>query len=104
MGLGVVERMKGNYTKAKDFYEQAIKINRNNPDVYSSLLMLEIKEGNYNEAVKLGEKARTLNFINMRPGILGNLVVAYHLNNQIEERDKLLLEGRSCDLSPILKR
>lgn len=90
VGLGVIERMKGNYEGARKYYEEAIKVNPRNPDSYSSLLVLELKKKNYPKAVELGEKARTLNLINKRPGILGNLAIAYHYNNQFQERDETL--------------
>jgi|GEM_PF-2180645 len=92
VGLGIVERMKGNYVKARAYYENAIAINPYNPDCYASLLILEIKNKNYSKAVELGEKARGLDLIKTRPGILGNLVIAYHLNHQIKERDNALAE------------
>ena len=92
IGLGIVQRMKGNYAKARAYYEKAIEVNPNNPDAYSSLLVLEIKNENYPKAVALGEKARGMKLLDTRPGVLGNLVVAYHLNNQFEERDKALSE------------
>ncbi len=92
VGLGVIQRMKGNYGKARDYYEKAIEINPKNPDAYSSLLVLEIKNKNYAKAVQLGEKAWKMKLADTRPGILGNLVIAYHFNNQFEERDKALAE------------
>ena len=92
IGLGVVERMRGNYSKAKTYYLSVLKVNPNNADAYSSMLVLEIKNRNYANAVALGEKARGLELINKTPGILGNLVIAYHLNKQIKERDQALAE------------
>jgi tetratricopeptide (TPR) repeat protein len=92
VGLGIIERMKGNYAKARQYYESAMAINPNNPDCYASLLILEIKNKNYSKAVELGEKARGLSLTKTRPGILGNLVIAYHLNHQIKERDNALAE------------
>jgi tetratricopeptide (TPR) repeat protein len=94
IGLGIVARMQGDYAKARQYYERAIEINPNNPDSYASLLVLEIKNKNYAKAVELGEKARDMNLIKTRPGILGNLVLAYHLNNQVKERDRTLAELR----------
>lgn len=92
VGLGVVERMKGNYGKARTYYERVLEINASNADAYSSLLILEIKNRNYSKAVSLGETARQKEFLKTSPGILGNLVIAYHLNNQPKERDELLAE------------
>ncbi|MNK34422.1 Photosystem I assembly protein Ycf3 [compost metagenome] len=92
IGLGVVERMKGNYSKAKAYYESALKLNPKSADAYASMLVLEIKNRNYASAVALGEKAKGLGFIDKTPGILGNLVVAYHFNKQIKERDQGLAE------------
>ncbi|WP_052461173.1 tetratricopeptide repeat protein [Psychroserpens mesophilus] len=101
IGLGVIQRMKGNYEKARNYYEKAIKLNPKNPDSYSSLLVLEIKNKNYQKAVELGEKAKELKLTDTRPGILGNLVVAYHLNNQSEERDNVLAELEKMDYEDI---
>lgn len=101
VGLGIIQRMKGNYAKAREYYEKAIEVNPNNPDSYSSLLVLEIKNENYPKAVQLGEKARSMKLTDTRPGILGNLVVAYHLNNQLEERDNALSELEKMDYRDI---
>jgi tetratricopeptide (TPR) repeat protein len=101
VGFGMVERMKGNYIKAREYYENAIAINPDNPDSYSSLLVLEIINKNYPKAVELGEKARRLNLTKTRPGVLGNLVIAYHLNHQIKERDLVLAELRKMNYPDI---
>jgi len=101
VGLGIIERMKGNYAKARQYYENAMAINPNNADCYASLLILEIKNKNYSKAVELGEKARGLSLTKTRPGILGNLVIAYHLNHQIRERDQALAELKKMNYADI---
>src|SRR5687767_8129299 len=47
VGLGVIARMQGKYEEAKRRYNEALKINPANPEAYSSLLILELKKGNY---------------------------------------------------------
>lgn len=92
VGLGVIARNNGNHLLAREMYEKALTINPSNPDAYSSLLMLEIFDKNYSKAVELGEKAEGLVFSDSKAGIIGNLVVAYHLNGQFEQRDLKLAE------------
>ena len=92
MGLGVIERYKGKHQLAKEMYEKALKINPRNAEAYSSLLMLEIFNKNYSNAVILGEKAVSLMIIKDNPGILGNLVIAYHMNNQLLKRNSALAD------------
>ena len=88
VGLGVCARNKGDHQLAKQMYEKALQINPRNPEVYTCLLMLEILNKNYSKAVELGEKAKMLNLSDNNHGILANLIVAYHLNDQREERDR----------------
>ncbi|WP_299315916.1 hypothetical protein [uncultured Aquimarina sp.] len=101
IGLGIVNRMKKNYDSARFYYNKAIKFNANNPDVYSSLLILELKNKNYNKAVELGEKAWAMKNKNTRPGVLGNLIIAYHYNNQLERRDEALIELENLNYKDI---
>jgi Flp pilus assembly protein TadD len=92
VGLGVIARNKGNHILAKEMYEKALKVNPRNPDAYSSLLMLEIFNKNYSKAVELGEKAKMLNIAENKPGLIANLIIAYHLNDQPKERNKEFAE------------
>ena len=92
IGLGITHRMNKNYDSARVYYNRAIQLNTKNPDIYSSLLVLELKSKNYKKAVELGEKAWAMKTKNTRAGVLGNLVIAYHYNNQIEKRDRALTE------------
>lgn len=89
-GLGVLERKKKNYDKAADYYNQALAIEPNFGRAYGGLMLIELKRGNYAKAVELGEKG-----IALEPEALymkGQLSLAYHLNNQLDKRDKLIKE------------
>jgi tetratricopeptide (TPR) repeat protein len=90
VGLGVVERMKGNYGKAKAYYEKALQLNPDDPSVYTSLSVVEIKSRNFAKAVELGEIAKEKDDVGKNPVVLANLVIAYHLNHQKKERDETL--------------
>lgn len=90
VGLGVVERMKGNYVKAITYYERALQLNPDDPSVYTSLSVVEIKNRNFARAIELGEIAKEKDDLGKNPVILSNLVIAYHLNHQKKERDQML--------------
>lgn len=92
IGLGIIQRMYGNYDKAKAFYKLAIDINSRNPVAYGSLVVLELKNRNMKEAIRYGEKAKSLNIIKNNLVILSNLAIAYHYDNQIEKRNKILMK------------
>lgn len=44
------------------------------------------------EAIRYGEKAKSLNIIKNNLVILSNLAIAYHYDNQIEKRNKILMK------------
>ena len=90
VGLGVVERMKGNYVKARAYYERALQLNPDDPSVYTSLSVVEIKCHHFAKAIELGETAKEKDDLGKNPVILSNLVIAYHLNHQKKERDQML--------------
>lgn len=89
-GLGILERKKRNYDKAADFYDKAIFINPKYGKAYGSLLVIELKRGNFERAVQLGEKAVKLD--NSDLAIKGNLALAYHYTKQVNKRDELVNE------------
>ncbi|GAB3201309.1 Flp pilus assembly protein TadD [Pontibacter aydingkolensis] len=102
VGLGVIARMRGEYDKAREKYYAALKLNPTNPEAYSSLLILELKEKNYSKAVELGEKAKRSIKPKSSLGILGNLAIAYHYNNQITERDELINQLEEVNYKDLL--
>ena len=57
VGLGVVHRKKGNLNAARDAYSEAIRIEPDNAEAFSSLMVIEIIEKDYPEAIEHGEKA-----------------------------------------------
>ncbi|NII82088.1 MULTISPECIES: tetratricopeptide repeat protein [unclassified Pedobacter] len=91
VGLGVIERMKGNYARAIVYYERALQLNPDDSNVYTNLSVVEIKNRNFAKAIKLGEIAKEKDDLGKNPVILSNLVIAYHLNHQNKERDQTLI-------------
>lgn len=87
-GLGVIARVRKNYTEAEEYYQKAIEVDPKFAQSYSSLLVIKILNENYEEAVKLGEKAWKLNPKEL--GIGGNLALAYHYSGLLNKRDSLL--------------
>lgn len=85
VGLGSVYRKFGNNDKARDCYSEAIRICPNNPEALSSLLVIELLEGRYEEAVKCGEKAWEHNKV--MASIPANLCIAYHYQGNSAKRD-----------------
>lgn len=95
-GLGVIMRYKKKYQEAEDYYYKALKID---PEYYlakSSLMMLETYKGNIDVAIALGEDSIKKGIDGIEPGVLGNLIIAYHLAGMNELRDKYfnILRGR----------
>lgn len=87
-GMGVVFANRGDYDSAESWYLKAIEADDKYGKAYSSLLMIELRRENYPSAVRLGEKA-----LSLEPnddGVRGNLMAAYHFNGQLEKRDSLL--------------
>ena len=89
-GMGIISRSKKDYEKAKDFYLQALDTKPNDPNALSSLVIIYLKQENFEDAVKIGEQA--IKTKPVRLGIKGNLMIAYHFNNQLEKRDNLIKE------------
>lgn len=87
VGLGATFRYRGDRLKAREHYGKAIAILPSNAEAYASLLVIELMDKNYSEAVRLGEKAWQLRKDSAI--IAANLSVAYHFVEQYEKRDEM---------------
>ncbi len=92
IGLGVLCRKQDDLSGARANYLKAISIVPDNAEAFSSLLVIELMDGNDNEAVKYGEQAWTLR--NNSPTIAANLAIAYHYFGDTEKRDEFLEYAR----------
>lgn len=85
VGLGVLYRKQGEMDKARESYGEAIRLVPDNAEAFSSLLVIELMEGNDARAVEYGERAWELEKTN--PSIPANLSIAYHYGEDFERRD-----------------
>lgn len=85
VGLGALYRKQGEMDKARESYEEAIRLVPDNAEAFASLLVIELMEGNDARAVEYGERAWELRKTN--PTIPANLSVAYHYVEDFERRD-----------------
>ncbi len=85
VGLGVLYRGLGETEMARASYGEAIKLAPNNAEAFSSLLVIELIEGNDAQAVEYGERAWELRKTDA--SIAANLSVAYHYAGDFEKRD-----------------
>jgi tetratricopeptide (TPR) repeat protein len=86
-GLGVVYRNRQDYEKAIEYYNKSLEINPDYAQAYSSLAVIELRRANDRKALELAEKAYDLD--KEDPVIAANLAIAYHYNNNIEERNRM---------------
>lgn len=86
VGKGAVYRITGDLVEARKNYATSIEIEPDNPEAYSSLVGIEIAEGNYSQAVEYGEKA--WNMAKESPIVASNLSLAYHYNGDYKQRDR----------------
>ncbi len=76
VGMGVLNRKRGDLDKAIQNYETAISLEPSNAEAFSRLMVIELMRGNYKKAVDYGEKAWRLR--KDLPSIAANLSIAYH--------------------------
>lgn len=86
VGKGVLYRKIGNSNKSKQSYLKAIELVPDNAEAFSSLLVIELMEGNDKKAVEYGEHAWKLR--KNYPSIPANLAVAYHYLGNLKKRDE----------------
>lgn len=86
VGKGILYRKMGLLEKAKENYLISISIESDNPEAFSSLLVIELLEGNDKKAIEYGEKAWALR--KDLSTIPANLAIAYHYNGEFDKRDE----------------
>jgi len=86
LGLGRVARERGQDAVAMQHYRRGLEISPNDAEIMGSMLVLECLEGNYAEAVRLGERAQAIT--PRSPRLSANLSVAYHYVGNREGRDR----------------
>jgi tetratricopeptide (TPR) repeat protein len=86
VGKGVLYRKLGLLDKARQNYKKAISLVPDNAEAFTSLLVIELMEGNDQKAVEYGEKAWSLR--KDFASIPANLSVAYHYSGDLEKRDQ----------------
>jgi tetratricopeptide (TPR) repeat protein len=91
-GLGVLARKNQDYDRALDYYNQALAINPDYAQAYSSMAGIELKRYQDQRALELAEKAYSLD--QEDPVIAANLAIAYHYNGRIADRDRMYEESR----------
>lgn len=92
VGKGSVSRALGDLVEARKNYVTAIAIEPDNAEAYSSLVVIEIAEGNYSQAVEYGEKAWNMDTTN--PIVASNLSLAYHYKGDYKQRNRLFEQAR----------
>lgn len=84
--LGAIYRETKEYDKAIELYDKILENNVERADAYSAIARIELKRGNDEPGLDMALKAYDID--NSDPFITSNLVLAYHFNNMIVERDK----------------
>ena len=91
VGLGVLCRKQGDLAGARAQYLKAIEVLPENAEAFSSLLVIELMDGNDEQAVSYGERAWALRKDD--PSIPANLAIAYHYLGDTDKRDQF------CDIA-----
>jgi len=86
VGKGALYRKLNRLDEAKENYLKAISIVPRNAEAFSSMLVIELMEGNNKKAVEYGEKAWAIR--KDLPVIPANLAIAYHYLGEPEKRDE----------------
>lgn len=92
VGKGVLYRQQGQLDLARQSYLKAISLVPDNAEVFSSLVVIELIEGNDEKAVEYGEKAWALR--KDYPSIPANLAIAYHYQGNRQKRDEFYQHAR----------
>ncbi|KAF1079182.1 MAG: hypothetical protein GQF41_4485 [Candidatus Rifleibacterium amylolyticum] len=86
VGKGVLYRQQGKLDLARQSYLKATALVPENAEAFSSLVVIELIEGNDAKAVEYGEKAWALR--KDYPSIPANLAIAYHYLGNMQKRDE----------------
>lgn len=92
VGKGVVCRKTDRPDEARQWYLKAIEREPDNPQALSSLLTIELLDGNDRKAIEYGEKAWALE--KDHPSVAANLSVAYHYAGDLARRDAFYEHAR----------
>jgi tetratricopeptide (TPR) repeat protein len=85
-GQGILHRKRGEYDAAMQAYQQALAIDPAYAQAYSSMTAIALKRHEDEKALEYASKGYDLDQSN--PVIAANLALAYHYNNDIDNRDK----------------
>jgi Flp pilus assembly protein TadD len=91
-GLGVINRMKGNYREAERLYKRSLELDPNFAEAYSSLIVIELLKKDFDEAIAFGQKAWSLDSKNGTTA--ANLAVAYHFKGEFKSRDEFFMRAK----------
>jgi Flp pilus assembly protein TadD len=86
VGKGVLFRQQGKLDLARQSYLKATSLVPDNAEAFSSLVVIELIEGNNAKAVEYGERAWALR--KDYPSIPANLAIAYHYLGNMQKRDE----------------
>ncbi|MCW1913551.1 tetratricopeptide repeat protein [Luteolibacter sp. GHJ8] len=92
VGKGAMYRELGDTERARKSYLQAIRMKPDAAEAYSSLLVIELMEGNYEKAVEHGEKGWS--YRKDLGTIAANLSVAYHYTGDMKKRREFYDEAK----------
>ncbi len=77
--------MEGQYDQAYDYYQKALHYDSTDGHVYGSLVTIDLRRGNFDEAVRNGELA--IQYEPNDPLMYANLALAYHYAGDLDKRD-----------------
>lgn len=86
--MASINREKGEYEKALEYSRKVLANNAESVHAYVSMSRIELKRHNDSQGLDLAMQAYALD--QESPGALANLALAYHYNNNLGERDKLI--------------
>lgn len=92
--LAAAARETGNYDKGIAYCQKALEINRENVYAIGALSRLQIKKHLDKEGLETALSAYQLN--RQDPYVLSTLAIAYHFNNMMNERDKIVAEYKKA--------
>lgn len=95
VGKGAMYRKLGDKVNARKSHLEAISIAPDNAEAYSSLLVIELMDGNDEKAVEYGEKAWALR--KDHASIPANLAIAYHYLGDYSKRDRYYHEAERLE-------
>jgi tetratricopeptide (TPR) repeat protein len=95
-GLGKAYQILDSHDKSLYWFEEALKIEKTNPDVYREATLEALKRGDAEKAIDYSKKA--MNLAPHNAGLLANYALALLLNRQ--GNDALATIKKACKLDP----